>query len=190
MEMFLKLDIEKRLELLSPHFTNDQIKIIQDVAAQYPRLEIAKAEYSVYGEPVIVPGSLVTMSIKFRCIYGNQASTVEKNNEIPDPEVEKEQKKWWDPEKIETRVAHTPFFPVIKKPSFSVILANGSIGRLIGLTKVYGTNKDHVCRIQFQAPPDVGSWTFQVYVKSDTFIGVADARFDLKVRLYMFSFYS
>ena len=183
-QAFTKLGTQDQADLLSPHLDANQIQLVQTVAAQLPRLEIAKAEYSVYGEPVIVPGSLVTMSVKFRCLYDNEGPNPESDNEIPDPEMEKEQKKWWDTVEADRRIAHSPFFPTLRKPSFSVILANGSIGRLIGLCKVFGTNRDHVCRIQFQAPPEVGSWTFQVYIKSDTFVGVADARFDLKVILF------
>lgn len=43
-----------------------------------------------------------------------------------------------------------------------------------------GTQQDHTVRLQFQSPPEPGQWTFQVYIKSDTFYGI-DHHFDLQL---------
>ncbi|KAJ3345863.1 secretory subunit, partial [Kappamyces sp. JEL0680] len=177
---FMALTTDQRREILaslSPH----QFEVVESVAKQYPRIEVAKAEYRVYGDPVIVPSSLVTLSVKFRCLYGDEKPGASADNDIPDPEEEKAGKKWWVTAPNDSRAPHTPYFPSIRKPSFSVILANRSIGRLIGLSKVYGATQDHVARIQFQAPPEVGSWTFQVYIRSDSYYKCADVDLDLKL---------
>jgi translocation protein SEC63 len=181
---YLALKREDRRALLSS-LDDASFSQVELVAQQYPRIELGKAEYIVYGDPVIVPSSLVTLAVKFRCLYGSEQPNEKADNEIPDPQSEKENVKWWEKPATEGRVPHTPHFPSIRKPSFSVILSNASIGRLIGAQTVYGATKDHVARIQFQAPPEVGSWTFQVYIRSDTFYQVADMNFDLKVSLWV-----
>ncbi|KAJ3309051.1 secretory subunit [Boothiomyces sp. JEL0838] len=157
---------------------DSKIQLIKSVADQYPRIHLVKAEYSVYGEPLIVPSSLVTLSVKFRCLFGDE--TYKGDDKILDPEEEKKQKQWWVSKSVDDSVAHAPYFPAIKKPSFYVILANYSIGRLICIAKVQGTQQDHTVRLQFQSPPEPGQWTFQVYIKSDTFYGI-DHHFDLQL---------
>ena len=179
-ESFLKLTKEEQQSIL-PSLSSDQVDLVRHVAGQYPRLEIAKAEYSVYGDPIISPSSLVTLSVKFRCLFDGKEPDPKSDNSIPDHEAEKANKKWWEKQSEDLRVSHAPYFPALKKPTFSVILANGQIGRLIGMVKVVGTGIDHVCRIQFQAPPNEGTWTFQVYIKSDTYYMTSDSQFDLKV---------
>lgn len=177
---FLSLTDQQRQDLCK-EYSSQQLEIMKTVAEQYPRIELAKAEYSVYGDPIISPGSLVTLSVKFRCLFGTQEPNPDANNEFPDPEDEKQQaRKWWEQDTTEKVSPHMPFFPAFKKPAFAVILANMQIGRLISFQKVYGTSKDHICRLQFQAPPETGSWTFQIFIKSDSFIG-SDIQFDLKL---------
>ncbi|KAJ3275055.1 secretory subunit [Terramyces sp. JEL0728] len=157
---------------------DSKTQLIKSVADQYPRIHLVKAEYTVYGEPLIVPSSLVTFSVKFRCLFGNE--TYKGDDHILDPEEEKKQKQWWVSKPVDESVAHAPYYPAIKKPSFYVILANYSIGRLICISKVQGTQQDHTVRLQFQSPPEPGQWTFQVYIKSDTFYGI-DHHFDLQL---------
>jgi len=186
LQEFVFLDDSARKLLIRPLVGDfsEKVEMMVNVAEQYPRIELVKAEYSVYGDPVIVPSSLVTLSVKFRCLHGTNDPDPKADNEIPDPEVEKQQaRKWWENAADETIDPHMPFFPVSKKPSFTVMLANVSIGRMICMQKVYGATRDHVVRLQFQSPPEVGSWTFQVYIKSDSFVGTADKQFDLTVRL-------
>jgi translocation protein SEC63 len=90
---FLKLTVEERKDLLRD-LDDKQLDTVVAVANQIPKIKIVKAEYSVYGETAIVPSSLVTLSVKFRCVFGNQDPR-EEDDEIPDPDEEKKQKKWW-----------------------------------------------------------------------------------------------
>jgi translocation protein SEC63 len=176
----LQMDPAARKELLGS-LSESQLFTLEQVAHQYPRIDLATAEYSVYGDPVIVPSSLVTLSIKFRCLYGTQ-SPDNLDNSLPDPEQEKqENRKWWE-KAIEDPVSlHAPYFPSLRKPAFCVILANMSIGRLICMQKVYGCGKDHVVRLQFQSPAETGQWNFQVFILSDSFVKCGDLKFDRKV---------
>lgn len=152
-----------------------EFSAITKVAGMYPSIKIIKAEYSVYGEPMILPGSLVTLSVKFRMLYNN---VVPENatDEIMDPEEEKKLKAWYNATDLPP--AHAPYYPGEKVPVVYVMLANAGIGRLICLQKTSGD--ECTARLQFQAPPQAGSWTFQVYVKSDTFFGI-DEHFDAQV---------
>ena len=179
----IQMDPTARKELLGS-LSESQVKTVESVCEQYPRIELAIAEYSVYGDPVVVPSSLVTLSIKFRCLYGSEEPNPDADNSLPDPEEEKqENRKWWEKAAEDSISLHAPYFPSSKKPAFCVILANVSIGRLICMQKVYGAGKDHVVRLQFQSPPDVGTWDFQIFILSDSFVKCGDLKFERAVRI-------
>ncbi|KAI8894161.1 Sec63 Brl domain-containing protein [Globomyces pollinis-pini] len=176
---FIELGERERGVLLE-NLDKEKAKIVQTVADKYPLVKISKAEYSVYGEPAIVPSSLVTLSVKFRFQYGRANPKLVIDTSIMDPEEEKKTKQWWAEKQQDKFAPHCPFFAATKKPTYTVILANAKIGRLITYTKVVGATQDQTVRLQFQAPPEPGSWTFQIYIKSDTFQS-CDHQFDLKL---------
>jgi translocation protein SEC63 len=177
----LKVSPADRRDLLRS-LDEQQISLIEKVAQRYPVVEVLKAEYSVIGEEAIVPSSLVTLSIKFKCVFGLDDKNTDES--IPDPEEEKKQKQWWVIKPIDKHQPYCPYFPGVKQPIFSVMLANTNIGRLICMTKVVGVDQDHVVRLQFQAPPEPGAWVFQAFIKSDTYVG-ADATVDCKVIFFL-----
>jgi translocation protein SEC63 len=181
---FLKLTTEDQKDLLR-QLDDRQFHAVVEVAKQIPQVKIVDAEYSVFGETAIVPSSLVTLSVKFRCVFDNH-DPKEDDNSIPDPEEEKKQKQWWLKKDVVEKQPYCPYFPGTNQPVFTVILANQNIGRLINSTRVAGLYQDHVVRLQFQSPPEPGSWTFQVYVKNDTFFG-SDAQINLKVFVCLYS---
>jgi translocation protein SEC63 len=172
-----KLGYEKLCSLL-PFLDENQLKTIEYVVEKIPTVRVAKAVYSVFGDPIITTNSLVTLSVKFQCVFNEKTILCDDNIEEYN---DQKKKKWWR-EDNEKTVAHCPYYPGTKKSIFTVMLANARIGRLISFQKVYGLDQTHTVHLQFQAPPEPGSWTFQVYISSDTFIGI-DHVFDAKLKV-------
>lgn len=68
-------------------------------ALNIPRFHLIASEYSVYGDPVITPSSLVTLSLKFVTLKG--LAEFKGEVAIVDPEVEKMGRKWWEQAVVE-----------------------------------------------------------------------------------------
>ncbi|OAJ38570.1 hypothetical protein BDEG_22478 [Batrachochytrium dendrobatidis JEL423] len=141
---------------------------------------------TVLGEPAIIPGAIVTLSVKLRSVYGGVEAMVgsdgkPRDSEFTDPDVEAAKaKKWWKESKEIVHEPHAPYFFAVKKPTWWVIHANSKDNRVICFGKVVGLDDDKTVRLQFQAPPQAGTWTFQVIVKSDTYVGI-DQKIDIKL---------
>lgn len=163
-------ELNSLLRNLSP----EQIETVLKEANKYPRIQILKASMAVEGEPCIVPNSLVTLTVKFRVFYGSDTQDQAKEFLLEDDkEEEKGDSKWWEDKMALVSDAYAPRFPVPKKPAYWVLFANTSMQRLISLGKAYVLKEETVttAKLQFQAPPNDGQWTFQVYVKCDGYIG-------------------
>jgi translocation protein SEC63 len=176
---FLKLEEDDRRSRLRD-LEDDKYKKMLHASNSFPQVVVAKAEYAVAGEAAIVPSSLVTLSVKFQAHFG-PTEPPKLDDTLPplDRYQEKAKQQWWN-DKVKDPTPARSFLPVPKPAGWLVFLANKSIGRLICLTKTVGLKSEHVARLQFQSPPQPGRWTFQCYIKSDTFVG-ADKEFDLEL---------
>ncbi|KAJ1344710.1 hypothetical protein BSLG_000233 [Batrachochytrium salamandrivorans] len=99
------------------------------VAERIPAVKIVKAEYTVLGEPAIIPGAIVSLCIKLRSIYGLNEKTVDAhgkplNDEFTDPDEDSAKSK------------------MSKKPTWWVIHANAKDDRVICVGKVLGLDDD------------------------------------------------
>ncbi|KAI8909214.1 Sec63 Brl domain-containing protein [Gorgonomyces haynaldii] len=167
-EDFLNLSEKERTKLLSGLEESEKQQLekrIQDL----PQLHVINAEYKVLGEPAIIPSAIVTLSVK---IGSWKQEKPEFDPSILDPE-EEEKQKWFESKKQESNV-YAPYYPQEKKPGFWVGLANVNMQppRLITMGKVYGLDTPKTVRLQFQAPPQKGKWTFTIVVKSDSYLGL------------------
>lgn len=84
--------------------------------------------------------------------------------------------------------AHAPHWPQMKKASWWVILGDIKTNRVVvppfKVSDVPYTDFDYrMYKMQFQAPPNVGSYTWRVFVVSDTYIG-DDTYQDITVRCF------
>ncbi|KAH9270693.1 hypothetical protein BASA83_007053 [Batrachochytrium salamandrivorans] len=184
---FVNLKRDEQRWLLN-ELDNSQFQTVLAVAERIPAVKIVKAEYTVLGEPAIIPGAIVSLCIKLRSIYGLNEKTVDAhgkplNDEFTDPDEDSaKSKKWWKESKEIIHEPHAPFFFASKKPTWWVIHANAKDDRVICVGKVLGLDDDKTIRLQFQAPPKAGTWTFQVLIKSDTYIGT-DQTIDMKLEV-------
>ncbi|KAL2912598.1 secretory subunit [Polyrhizophydium stewartii] len=179
-QQFIQLSKDDQRSLLS-HLNDEQFDAVTAAAARIPAVKIVKAEYTVAGETLIAPGSIVTLAVKMRAVYNNREPEG-RNDHIEDAEEAGKKKQWWVDKNEVIQEPHSPHFFAVKKPTWWVILANEKDNRVICVGKVIGLDEDKTVRLQFQAPPNPGSWTFQVFVKSDTFAGT-DNKIDLKATL-------
>ncbi|KAI6003519.1 translocation protein sec63 [Pisolithus orientalis] len=159
-------------------------------------LEIVDMRFKVIGERVVTPSSIVFLLVKLRLkdlstlpIDGTKSEVAEpedspSNNEIDEKFLHSRR----DAEEIEvgdTGVAHAPYWPGLRKPGWWLILADDKSNRIVvPPLKIMDVplsdpskERNYRCyKLQFQAPPNVGLFTWKVYFVSDTFIGGESCR--------------
>lgn len=116
----------------------------------------------------MIPGAIVTLSVKLATYCGQEPPIESLDSSIVPDE---ENKSWWKSADV-GKAAYAPFYPARKLPAWWVGLANASMGRLITVGKLTALDESKTLRLQFQAPPNAGEWTFQLVIKSDSFLGV------------------
>jgi hypothetical protein len=125
-------------------------------------------EYAVLGESCVIPNALITLSIKLTTFVGQEPSADSFDLTLePAPE-----NKFLPSAPPANRFAVSSY--VTKKPEYWWVgLANAQAGRLICLQKVkIEPGVPEMVRLQFQAPPNAGSWVFQILIKSDSYTGI------------------
>ncbi|GAA98348.1 uncharacterized protein L969DRAFT_85663 [Mixia osmundae IAM 14324] len=171
------------------------------IAQHWPYLEIESAQFKVTGEKVITPGCIVALVLKLRLVYphkpsendvekvstqGQMTETV-KEGEMEINELIGRKAKGADGEEP-TPFACAPLFPRHRKPTWSVFVGDQKLAKIFVLPARYtdiGANSTRTIRHTFQAPPAAGMFTFQAYVKSDSYIGT-DVQKDMKMEVIPF----
>lgn len=166
------------------------------VASQLPLLKVEKALFKVVGERAITPSSLVQFIIKARIIppgSTNVPPPSEKDLEDVDPEegdvkaLPGREKR--DEKQIQPPLAHAPYFARDRSPRWHVFLADNKQGKIAvppftffafdkPLFDEQGkpTYNVQTLRMQFQAPPQVGSYNFMMHLICDSYIGMDTAQ--------------
>lgn len=187
---FMELDREDRLALLK-NATADQIDQVATVAKQYPQLNVRKAFFKVAGDNIITPGSLCTFILKVSAVApGDPIVEEEKSDksavdalfegEVDSEEDEDGNVKPKKESKNEAPAVHSPYFPGDKKPFWWIVLGDHKNNRIVvAPTKVTDiTSAKKTVRIQFQAPPRAGQYSFNLFIKADSVLG-SDIQQDL-----------
>jgi len=91
--------------------------------------------------------------------------------------------------------AHAPYWPEDRRPSWWVLVGDQKLNRVIvpptrftdvpypSTMSSSSTEKtDRIYKVQFQAPPTVGAYTFQIHFVSDTFV-VEDVRQNITLKV-------
>ena len=148
---------------------------------------------AVVGERIVTPLSFINLIVKLRI---PRDSTAEEESPILPKDSEKREQEFLvgkkDAEDISLdntgrTFAHAPHWPQTKKPSWWVVLGDIKANRVVvppfKVSDVPYTDSDYrMYKMQFQAPPNVGSYTWRVFVVSDTYVG-DDTYQDITVRL-------
>ncbi|KAF8554965.1 translocation protein sec63 [Imleria badia] len=150
-------------------------------------LEVVDMGFKVIGERLVTPSSIVFLLVKLRVKAPGtstpapvqDAKSVKKNDEID----EKFLNTRGDAEGIEgisAGYAHAPYWPGLRKPGWWLVLADDKSNRIVvppmKISDVPRSDpskeRNYRCyKLQFQAPPNVGLFTWKVYLVSDTMVG-------------------
>lgn len=152
--------------------SSEKFQILNTVAKKYPLLKINKAKFAVIGEPIIIPNALVTLIVELKLLEEYEPDTILDTSDSNGTNEEDEpiNKEWWASNRT-SKLAHTPYFPEDKRGTWWVILCDEKSNRIIAANNVRGLVDSKKVFIKFAAPPDKGTWKFQVVVKSDFCIG-------------------
>ncbi|EEP82260.1 conserved hypothetical protein [Uncinocarpus reesii 1704] len=203
-QRYMKLSPESRRKLTvgSGLLTESQYQSAVSVAKQIPALEVSKAFFKVVGEKVITPSSLVQLVVKGRFIppgYSNVPEVNEADLEDVDsdeedagskpgpkgakPKAEKQQ------DEVQPPLAHAPYFARDHSPRWHIFLADVKSDRMAVPPFTFTTFDKPIfdengkptfnmqtLKMQFQAPPQIGSFPFTLYVLCDSYIGFDTSR--------------
>lgn len=156
----------------------------------WSRLDVVDMSFKVIGERLVTPSSIVFLLIKLRLrrpLQSDAPSSVsEKSAKAIREDREKDDKflnSRKDAEDVEGTTpawAHAPHWPGLRKPGWWLVLADDKSNRIVvppmKISDVPasspGKERDYRSyKLQFQAPPNVGLFTWKVYLISDTLVG-------------------
>ncbi|KAJ3128168.1 secretory subunit [Nowakowskiella sp. JEL0407] len=143
------------------------------VAKQYPVLQIKSYKFYVPNDPAITPSSLVTLRVKLGLRHVTEKPVKEDPKQDENENEDEEEKlEWWNPKPKANVLAHAPYFPETKTPVWWVLLGDKRSNRLIHLGNVKDLETEKMVKLQFQAPPKPGTVELQLFIKSDSYIGI------------------
>ncbi|PPQ88728.1 hypothetical protein CVT25_009686 [Psilocybe cyanescens] len=160
-------------------------KDVKKALEKWGHVEIVSASFKVIGERIVTPSSIIYLLVKLRISPpGTTPSTpteltVDETKKAVQVEEETDEKflaSRLDAEELPSSktnggVAHAPFWPGTRKPSWWIVLADDKSDRVVSQP---GADRDYrAYKIQFQGPPNTGLFTWKVYIVSDTFVGEA-----------------
>ncbi|KAG0642887.1 Translocation protein sec63 [Tuber brumale] len=190
-QRFIACPAEKRKKLcVGKGLLNDeQYEQAISFAKVLPALSIETAFFKVMGEKYITPASLVNFVVKMRVVPpGSTPPAVDAKDlldEDPDEtDVEallgrdgKSQGKASD--QSTTPLAHAPYFPRDYSPTWHIFLADEKQGKMIvppqPITRWEKSTDNFAIqtfKLQFQAPPQPGEYTFVMHCVSDSYLGI------------------
>lgn len=156
----------------------------------WSRLDVVDMTFKVIGERLVTPSSIVFLLVKLRLrrpLQSDAPSSIsEKSAKAIREDREKDDKflnSRKDAEDIEGATpvwAHAPHWPGLRKPGWWLVLADDKSNRIVvppmKISDVPASSPEkerdyRSYKLQFQAPPNVGLFTWKVYLVSDTFVG-------------------
>ncbi|KAI7847056.1 Sec63 Brl domain-containing protein [Circinella umbellata] len=188
-QQVLALSESERKELLKP-LNKEEYLDTMEVASRIPQLKAKKAVFKVVGDKIITPGAVVTFVLKLQNIDAKSAAENVKDKTTSEDSDDEEllddvTGKLKKEEKTEGTLplAHTPYYPGEKKPYWWVFLGDPKVNRiLVPPKKVTDITDEQTVQISFPGPPKPGTYTFSLFVKSDTYVGT-DIQQDIKLTI-------
>lgn len=171
--------------------TEDYANAIR-VLGEWPRIELLDAYFTVTGERIVTPGAIVQFVVKMRTLPFKKDGTILfdgvrsglselarrdiESSVRPSEEEDEKSEKAKEASEGAQKVGYTyaPRYLEERKPHWWVFLADAKQSRIIVQpVKCTDVGPDSVrsFSIQFQAPPQVGLYSFRAMVKSDVYLG-------------------
>ncbi|KAF5388148.1 hypothetical protein D9615_000013 [Tricholomella constricta] len=178
---------------------------VKKAIEKWGRAEIVDAAFKVIGERIVTPSSIVFLVVKLRIsppsskpieskeLTVDEAKRRIKLNDEKDEDFLTSRKEVEDipSEDDLPGWAHAPYWPGERKPSWWLVLGDEKSNRVVvppmKITDIPLARPDHErgyrsYKIQFQAPQNVGVFTWKVQLVSDTFIG-EDCSWDIALKI-------
>ncbi|GAA5985578.1 hypothetical protein JCM5350_007141 [Sporobolomyces pararoseus] len=188
----------KELDSCLNGFPEVEKKEILQVAKHWPVLDLVDCKFQVTGEKIVTPGAIVSFTLKLRLTPPELDGKTPEILEITQSEGDIKGEEQSIEELIgrrnekqdgirQTPLAHAPHFIKNRKPSWYIFVGDHKLNRVFVQPEKF-TDIDlkgetiRTVRMNFQAPPGPGLYTFQVYVKSDSFVGT-DAQKDMRMKV-------
>ncbi|CAH7684565.1 Sec63 Brl domain-domain-containing protein [Phakopsora pachyrhizi] len=192
---------EKEQENLVPDLKgNDQLKKhVLAVAKHWPKLEIVSSEFKVVGEKYVTPGCVIQFTMKVKIAKPKTPDEKRSEEEKEDKDLVEQdltgeelgidellgRKKAGSDGEENSPLVHAPHTAKDIKPSYYLFVGDHKLNRIfvqpIKFTDV-GYTKTRVIRTSFQAPQGPGLYTFQAYVRSDSYLST-DVQASMQLRV-------
>ncbi|KAG6861500.1 hypothetical protein C0995_015927 [Termitomyces sp. Mi166 len=172
---------------------------VKTALAKWGRVEIVDAAFKVIGERIVTPSSIVFLVVKLRIPPPPSNSVQEKEldvdetkrrikfNDEKDEEflVSRKEAEGLPPDNFLPGWVHAPYWPGERKPSWWIVLGDEKSNRVVvppmKVTDIPFAQPSHErdyrsYKIQFQAPQNVGVFTWKVRLVSDSFVNEDTSR--------------
>ncbi|CUA77177.1 Translocation protein SEC63 homolog [Mus musculus] [Rhizoctonia solani] len=187
-------------ELLSNLGDKDVASGVRAAAANSGKLDIIDAKFKVIGERIVTPNAIVNLLFRAQVVPRVKSEDKGKETELSVDEAKaaakalderentflgtRHESEVFEEEATElTKFAHAPHWPENRKPSWWVMICNQPGDKVIfgpqkftdvpeasGVASGVGA-KGRLYKLQFQSPPQVGTYAFRAVFVSDTFVG-------------------
>ncbi|KAF8904266.1 Sec63 Brl domain-containing protein [Mucidula mucida] len=165
---------------------------IRKAAEKWGNVDIYDASFRVIDEKQVTPSAIVFLVVKLRLVSPLSDAVAVKVEELDPLDVKANDRKDYqflnsrkdteeDFSDVTPSYVHAPYWPSNRKPSWWIVLADPKSSRLAippmkisdvpSISDLPSSRPYRSYKIQFQAPPTLGTNNWRVYVVSDSFIG-------------------
>lgn len=175
---FISQNKEEQLKTLSLAKIDKNQDSCINLAQQLHPLQIEDAFFSVVGDNIVTPSSMITLFLQIRLsdeypqmmidtVQLKSKSLGEGDDLLKDDPSDL-------PKDYPTVYTHSPYFPDDAKSTWWIYIADDKSDRVIVHPNRFSTigSKSRKIKIQFQAPPSVGICTFKLVIKSSSYSGI------------------
>lgn len=171
------------------HDKDERVSQIQKAMNKWGKLDLVGADFKVIDDRLVTPSSIVYLVVKARLVNpstpltpseASEESKLSNDNEKRDYEFLTSRKDVEDLPGLVNSSAHAPHWPSTRKPGFWVVLAEPKGNKVVvppmKITDLPYATEDQPglyrsYKMQFQAPNQVATFPWKLYIISDTFIG-------------------
>lgn len=191
-QRFMALSDSRRRQLCIGNglLTEDQYFQTITFARKLPALQVEAAFFKVAGEKYVTVSSLVQFVVKARIVPPGANLDPVNEKDLLDEDADEEDVDVLIGRKSNTKattaasklkpnpLAHAPFFPRDYSPRWHLFLADAKQGKMVipptTFTQLEKTEEGGIetLKLQFQAPPQKGEYTFVMHLVNDAYLGI------------------
>jgi len=177
---------------------DERVQQVQKAMDKWGKLDLVDADFKVIDDRLVTPSSIVYLVVKARLIHPSSPPTqvskeskANDNSEKRDYEFLTSRKDVEDIPGFVGTSAHAPHWPTTRKPGFWVVLAEPKGNKVVvppmKITELPYATADQPdlyrsYKMQFQAPNQVATFPWKLYIISDTFVG-EDIIHDIQLKI-------